>query len=68
MGKTRRHIIKEKMDGIDKALERCQQHLIDILSLVDGVDARATNVVAMTATLVKELREHVEKMREEFGW
>jgi len=68
MGKTRRHIIKEKMDGIDKALERCEGHLIDILSLVDGIDARATNVVAMTATLVKELREHVERMREEFGW
>jgi len=56
------------MDGIDKALERCEGHLIDILSLVDGIDARATNVVAMTATLVKELREHVERMREEFGW
>ena len=68
MGKTRRHIIKEKIDGIDKALERCQHHLIDILSLVDGVDARATYVVAMTATLVKELREHVGEMREEFGW
>ncbi len=68
MGKTRRHIIREKMDGIDKALERCEAHLIDILSLVDGIDARATNVVAMTATLIKELREHVERMREEFGW
>ncbi|UYL65015.1 MAG: hypothetical protein QIT45_gp02 [Methanophagales virus PBV266] len=68
MGKTRRQIIKEKMEGIDKALERAEEHLVDILAIVDGVDARSTNVVAMTATLVKEVREHIRRMREEFGW
>jgi len=68
MGKTRRQIIKEKMEGIDKALERAEEHFVDILAIVDGVDARATNVVAMTATLVKEVREHIRRMREEFGW
>ena len=68
MGKTRREVIKDKMDAIENALQRCEQHFVDVLSLMDGVNDRPVQIVAMTATLAKELREHVEKMREEFGW
>jgi len=68
MGKTRREVIREKMDAIENALRRCEEHFVDVLSLMDGVNNRPVQVVAMTATLVKEVREHVEKMREEFGW
>ena len=68
MGKTRRQVIKEKMESIDGALERAEEHLIDVLSLINGLDDTATRIVMMTATLVKEVREHVRKMREEFGW
>ena len=68
MGKTRREIIKDKIDAIDNALRRCEEHFVDILSLMDGVNERPIQVCAMTATLVKELREHIQKMREEFGW
>ena len=68
MGKTRREIIKDKIDAIDNALRRCEEHFVDILSLMDGVNDRPVQVTAMTATLVKELREHIQKMREEFGW
>jgi len=68
MGKTRREVIKDKMDAIENALQRCEQHFVDVLSLMDGVNDRPVQVVAMTATLVKELREYVRKMREEFGW
>ena len=68
MSKTRRQIIKEKMESIDGALERAEEHLIDVLSLINGLDDTATRIVMMTATLVKEVREHVRKMREEFGW
>jgi len=56
------------MDAIENALQRCEQHFVDVLSLMDGVNDRPVQVVAMTATLAKELREHVRKMREEFGW
>jgi len=68
LGKTRRQVIKEKMESIDGALERAEEHLIDVLSLINGLDDTATRIVMMTATLVKEVREHVRKMREEFGW
>ena len=68
MGKTRREVIREKMDAIENALRRCEEYFIDILSLMDGVNNRPVQVVAMTATLVKEVKEHVKKMREEFGW
>jgi len=56
------------MEAIENALERCEAHFVDVLSLMDGVNNRPVQVVAMTATLAKELREHVRKMREEFGW
>jgi len=68
MGHTRREKIKEKMDAIDNALRRCEEHFVDILALMDGVNERPVQIVAMTATLTKELREHVRKIREEFGW
>ena len=68
MGKTRRQVIKEKMESIDGALGRAEEHLIDVLSLINGLDDTATRIVMMTATLVKEVREHVRRMREEFGW
>ena len=68
MSKTRRQVIKEKMESIDGALERAEEHLIDVLSLINGLDDTATRIVMMTATLVKEVREHVRRMREEFGW
>jgi len=56
------------MEAIENALDRCQQHFVDVLSLMDGVNERPVQIVAMTATLAKELREHVRKIREEFGW
>ena len=68
MGKTRREVIRDKMEAIENALDRCQQHFVDVLSLMDGVNERPVQIVAMTATLAKELREHVRKIREEFGW